>query len=162
MPRKAVSHFVPVNDASVVSRSWYERRANNVSEWATQLHAELSASGGELTKRAAQVERKLTKAKDVEGQVGLAGNTNPAFAVAMLPEQRGKQGRFYPSVTPDDPRVRFLWDVPASDDVAEPLDRLLRRVTRLGHSSSLVSCRLIANASGATFEIREGGEGIGE
>ena len=28
VPRKAVSHFVPVNDASVVSRSWYERRAN--------------------------------------------------------------------------------------------------------------------------------------
>ena len=160
VPRKAVSHFVPVNDASVVSRNWYERRANSVSEMATQLHAELSASGGELTKRAAQVERKLTKAKDVEGQVGLAGNTNPASAVAMLPEQRGKQGRFYPSVTPDDPRVRFLWDVPASDDVAEPLDRLLRRVTRLGHSSSLVSCRLIANASGATFEIREGGDNM--
>ena len=26
VPRKAVSHFVPVNDISVVSRSWYERR----------------------------------------------------------------------------------------------------------------------------------------
>ena len=107
-----------------------------------------------LTKRAAQVERKLNRARDVEAQVGLAGNTNPASAVAMLPEQRGKQGRFFPSVTPDDPRVSFLWDVPAPDEVAEALDRLLRRVTRLGHPSSLVSCRLIGNASGATFESR--------
>lgn len=160
VPRKAVSHFVSVNDVSVVSRSWYERRANNVSELATQLHAELAASGGVLTNRAAQVERKLTRAKDVEDQVGLAGNTNPASAVAMLPEQRGKQGRFYPSVTPDDPRVRFLWNVPAPAEVAEALDRLLRRVTRLGHTSSLVSCRLIANASGATFEIGEGGDSL--
>ena len=156
VPRKAVSHFVPVNDASVAPRSWYERRAGNVSGLADQLHAELAASGGELTKRAAQIERKLTRAREVEDQVGRAGNTNPASAVAMLPELRGKQGRFYPSVTPDDPRVCFLWDVPAPDEVAETLDRLLRRVTRLGHPSSLVSCRLIANAPCATFQLGEG------
>ena len=159
VPRKAVSHFVPVNDASVVSRSWYERRASDVSGLTNQLYAELAASGGELTTRAAKVERKLTRARDVEAKVGLAGNTNPASAVAMLPEQRGKQGRFFPSVTPDEPRVRFLWDVPAPGDVAEALDRLLRRVTRLGHPSSLVSCRLVANASGVTFERDETGEG---
>ena len=160
VPRKAVSHFVPVNDASVVSRSWYERRADNVSGLAAQLHSELAALGGEVTKRAEQIERKLNRARDVEDQVGLAGNTNPASAAAMLPEQRGKQGRFFPSVTPDDPRVSFLWDVPAPDEVAEALDRLLRRVTRLGHPSSLVSCRLIANASGATFEVGEVGDNM--
>ena len=146
VPRKVVSHFVPVNDASVVSRSWYERRADNVAELADQLHAELAASGGERTKKVAQLELKLTKARAVDGQVGRAGNTNPTSAVAMLPEQRGKQGRFFPSLTPDEPRVSFLWDVPAPIEVAEALDRLLRRVTRLGHPSSLVSCRLIANA----------------
>ena len=156
VPRKVVSHFVPVNDASVVSRSWYERRADNISGLATQLHAELATSSGEVTKKTAQIERKLTKARDVEAQVGLAGNTNPASAVAMLPEQRGKQGRFFPSVTPDDARVSFLWDAPAPDGVVKALDRLLQRVTRLGHPSSLVSCRLIANASGATFEVGEG------
>jgi len=160
VPRKAVSHFVPVNDASVVSRSWYERRANNVAELADHLFAQLAASGGELTKKAAQVEFKLTRAREVEDQVGRAGNTNPASAAAMLPEQRGKQGRFFPSVTPDEPRVSFLWDVPVPDEVAEALDRVLRRVTRLGHTSSLVSCRLIANASGTTFEMGEGGHNM--
>ena len=159
VPRRAVSHFVPVNDASVVSRSWYDRRANSVSELADQLHAELASSGGVLTKKAAQVERKLARARNVEAQVGLAGNTTSASAMAMLPEQRGKQGRFFPSVTPDKPRVSFLWDVPAPNEVSEALDRLLRRVTRLGHPASLVSCRLIENASGATFEKGEIGEG---
>ena len=52
--------------------------------------------------------------------------------------------------------MSFLWDVAAPDDVAEALDRLLRRVTRLGHPSSLVSCRLIANAPCATFQLGEG------
>ena len=75
----------------------------------------------------------------------------------MLPDRRGKQGRFYPSVTPDDARVSFVWDVPAPGKVADALDRLLRRVTRLGHSSSLVSCRLIAGRCEAAFEVGEGG-----
>ena len=160
VPRKVVSHFVPVNDASIVSRSWYERRAEQVSGLVAQLHAELAASGGEVTRKAAQIERKLVSARDAEAQVGSPGNTNPTSAVAMLPEQRGKQGRFFPSVTPDDARVSFLWDVPAPDDVAIALDRLLRGVTRLGHPSSLVSCRLIASPSEATFKVGNGGDSI--
>ena len=160
VPRKVVSHFVPVNDASVVSRSWYGRRAGQVSELAAQFHAELAASGGEVTRKAAQIERKLARARDAEAQVGSPGTTNPTAAVAMLPEQRGKQARFFPSVTPDDARVSFLWEVPVPDDVASALDRLLRRVTRLGHPSSLVSCRLIASPSEATFKVGNGGDSI--
>ncbi len=160
VPRKAVPHFVPVNDTTVISRNWYERRAGSVSGLAAELHAELAASDGEVTKKAAQIERKLTKVREVEGQVGGAGNTNPSAAVAMLPDQRSKQGRFYPSVTPDTARVSFLWDAPAPDGVAEALDRLLRRVTRLGHSSSFVSCRLIADRPDATFEIGDGGSSM--
>ena len=154
--RRVVSHFVPVNDASVIPRSWHERKANRISELTTQLHKEVVASGGRTTKRAAQIEHRLAKERDVGGKVRLVGTTNPKSAVKILPEYRGKQGRFYPSVTPDKPRVSFLWDVPAPSEVAESLDHLLRRVTRLGHSSSLVSCRLITNASRATLEAGEG------
>ncbi len=157
VPRRVVPHFVPVNDASVVSTTWYERRAREVLRLSAELHAELAASGGEMTRKAGRIEGRLAKAKEVQAQVGRAGNTNPSSAVAMLPEQRGKQGRFYPSVTPGDPRVRFRWDASIPEEVAEALDRLLRRVTRLGHSSSLVSCRLIADASHATFEVGSGG-----
>ena len=160
VPRRVVSHFVPVNDASVVSRGWYKRRTENVSGLAPQLHAELAASGGEVTEKAARIERKLARERDVEAQVGYVGSTKPASAVRMLPEHRTKQERFFPSVTPGDARVGFLWDVPAPDDVADVLDRLLRRVTRLGHPSSLVSCRLSAHASGANLEAGEGGRGM--
>ena len=160
IPRKVVSRFVPVNDASVVSRTWHEKRAAKVNELDAQLHAELAASDGEVTRKAAQVERRLAKAKEVEGQVSRTGNTNPSSAIAMLPDQRNKQERFFPSCKPDDPRLSYLWDVPAPGDVAETLDRLLRRVTRLGHSSSLVSCRVIADRPDATYEIGDGAIGI--
>ena len=156
VPRKVVSHFVPVNDTAIVSRSWYERRANNVSQLTAQLHAELTESDGEITRTAAKIQRKISNAREVTTQIENAGNTNPSSALAMLPEQRGKQERLYPSVTPDNARVSFLWDVPAPDDVACALDRLLRRVTRLGHPSSLVSCRLAGNASRTTFQVGDG------
>lgn len=160
VPRRTVSNFVPVNDPSVVSRGLYERRADNISALSAQLHAELAASGGEVTKKAARIERKLTRERDVETQVTSVGKTTSDTAAAMLPDQRGKQGRFFPSVTPDDARVCFIWNVSAPDDVVGPLDRLLRRVTRLGHSSSLVSCRFVRDAPAGTLEAGESESGM--
>ena len=160
VPRSVVSHFVPVNDASIVSRRWYEGKADNVAALAAQLHSVLATSGGEFTKKAAQIERKLNKARDVEAQVRRPGRTNAASAVAMMPDHRGKQGRFFPSVTPDNARVSFLWDGPVPDDVAQALDQLLRRVTRLGHPSSLVSCRLIEDVFDATLEVGDGNHSV--
>lgn len=160
VPRNPVSHFVPVNDASVVARGWYKRRAVSVSELAARLDAELKASDGELTKRGAQIERKLLSAREVDAQVERPGNTNPNAALGMLPESRDKQGRFFPSVTPDDTRVSFLWNATAPHDVARVLDRLLGRVTRLGHASSLVSCRVIEKEPNATYEVGEGGHNM--
>lgn len=152
VPRSVVSHFVPVNDASVLSRSWHEPKASGVSELLLQLDGELAAAGGEITKNAVQIERRLQTAKAVDAQVSHPGNTNPSSALAMLPDHRGKQGRFYPSVTLDDARVSFLWDVPAPSDVEKTLDQLLQRVTRLGHASSLVSCRSITHRSNSMVE----------
>lgn len=55
---------------------------------------------------------------------------------------RVKHARHFPSVAPKCSRVTFIWENQAPDKIAGPLDRLLEKVTRLGHSSSLVSCRL--------------------
>ena len=164
VPRKTGAHFVPVNDAAIVPRKWYERKSEVVSDLSRQLGAELASSGSsgaEVTKKAERIQRKLATAKAVERQVTDTGTTNPNDAVAMLPEHRGKQRRFYPSVTPDNPRVVFLWSLSPPDDMAQALDGLLRRVTRLGHSSSLVSCRLVANGcdrSDPTFRIGDRGD----
>ena len=159
-PRTVVSHFVPVNDTSIVSKSWYGRRADSVSELADRLHAELTASAGELTKKVTQLERKLAKAREVETQIRHPGNTNASSAVEMLPNQRNKQERFHPSVTPDYTRVVYFWRVPPSENVGQVIDQLLQRVTRLGHSSSLVSCRVVQDPPDATHEIRDGGESL--
>lgn len=151
VPRKVVSHFVPVNDASVVSRALQERKANKIDRLTDQLHQELIASRGEFTKKVDQLQKKRAKERDVKDQVSRAGTTNPSSAMQMLPDHRGKQERFFPSVTPDEPRVTYLWDGPSPDGVSEVLDQLLCRVTRLGHSSSLVSCRVAPESSDATL-----------
>ena len=151
VPRKVVSHFVPVNDASIVSRTLQERKANKIDVLTDQLHHELTASGGEVTKKVDQLQHKLAKERVVETQVNHVGNTNPALAAQMLPDRRGKQERFFPSVTPDEPRVTYLWNGPSPEGVGEVLDQLLCRVTRLGHSASLVSCRVAPDPSDATL-----------
>ena len=158
--RTVASHFVPVNDASIVSASLYQRKARQVAGLVSGLHAELSESGGEVTKQVKRAERKLVKARVVGNQVDRVGNTPFRSAMAMLPEHRGKQGRYFPSVTPEEARVSFHWDARIPVDLVEPLDRLLQRVTRLGHSSSLVSCRLIADAANVTFEAGDHGVAV--
>ncbi len=160
VPRKVVSHFVPVNDTSVISGSWYERKTQRVSNLIVQRHEELIASGGEVTKKVEQIERKLVKEKRVEDQITRTGNTSRSSAVAMLPDQRGKQERFYPSVTPHVAQVIFLWDAPAPKDIAEAFDQLLQKVTRLGHSSSLVSCQLTTSCPAATLKAGDLGNSM--
>lgn len=159
VPRKVVSHFVPVNDASIVSRAWQKRKADKIDSLSEQLHQELVASGGEVTKNAIRIQRHVARERVVDTQVSQAGNTNPSSAVQMLPERRGKQERFFPSVTPDEARVTYLWDGPSPDGTGEALDRLLGRVTRLGHPSSLVSCRV---ASGPSVPTHVRGDSGGE
>ena len=150
-PRRVVSHFVPVNDTAVVSRPLQERKANKIGALTDQLHHELTASGGEITKKAAQLQLRLANEKEVDTQVNRVGNTNPSSAAQMLPDLRGKQERFFPSVTPDVPRVTYFWDGPPPDRVGEVLDLLLCRVTRLGHSASLVSCQVASAPCDATL-----------
>lgn len=161
-PRKIVAHFVPVNDVSVVGRTWHERTAIGVSDLVEQLHAELSLSRGEVTRKAARIKRQLARKREVGAQVRRVGTTNPSSGLAMLPEQRRKQERFFPSVTPEEARVSYLWRDPAPNGIREALDQLLARVTRLGHPSSLVSCRVISDLDcpSATFEAGDGAIGM--
>lgn len=68
-----------------------------------------------------------------------------ATALSLLPEQRGRQPRAFPSVTPFEARFALVWpEVQVPSEHREALDRLCARVTRVGHSSSLVSVHLPA------------------
>ena len=144
VPRRVVSHFVPVNDTRIVSGSYYDRRAERIDDFEDRFEDELVNSGGELTRKAEGFRAKMAKEADVADQVGKVGTTSVKSALELLPEGRTKQERQFPSMTPEVPRVSFVWrDADGSDEATGVLDGLLARVTRLGHSSSLVSCRLV-------------------
>ncbi|MCY4523073.1 MAG: type I-U CRISPR-associated protein Csb2 [Caldilineaceae bacterium] len=139
--RRVVSHFVPVNDATVVGTALQERRYRQIQQLESEL-GQTIASSGEQSRKAQSIRTRLMKSRNVESQVTKAGTTNPSTALAMFPEQRVRQERFFPSVSPVVPKVTYLWDAVLSDEMRKALDDLLARVTRLGHSSSLVACRL--------------------
>ena len=140
--RSVVSHFVPVNDATVLARTWHQRKAEKVTKAVAQLQKELFAADGEITREAKRLENAIARERRVEPQVSTPGKTPTNAALQMFPERRVKQQRFYPSVTPDVPRVTYVWNARPDDAVGTALDGLLNRVTRLGHTSSLVSCRV--------------------
>ncbi len=157
--RKMTSHFVPVNDVSVVGLSLQERKTKKIDDLMNQLNDKLIVSGGEITREVDRIKNKLAKEREIITQVTTLSPTNPKTALEMLPDHRNKRERFFPSVTPKEPRVTYLWDGPCPNDVGETLDRLLERVTRIGHSSTLVSCRITKGAL-ATFTVSETGRSL--
>ena len=108
--RSVVSHFVPVNDAAVIGRGWQKQRFDKIAAKATQLREEFTSSHGEVTPKTVQLQQQVNRLREVEDQVQRSGTTNPTSALRMLPEHRGKQERFFPSMTPDEPRVTYMWN----------------------------------------------------
>lgn len=160
VPRSVVSHFVPVNDAAIVGGAWQARKAKTITGLLDQLDGELISSPGEITSKVSRIKDRLARERDVETQISRASNTNPSSAVKMLPDHRSKQERFFPSVTPKDARVTYLWHAAAPEAVCETIDRLLGRVTRLGHPSSLVSCRVSMESPPATHAPSDVGQSL--
>jgi CRISPR-associated protein Csb2 len=78
---------------------------------------------------------------------------------AISPERRSRQPRTFPSVTPHDTVVSFIWsDVDPAPDVRRPLEQLAARTTYVGHSSSLVSVRVTDEAPSPTYvPVERGG-----
>ena len=159
VPRRTVSHFVPVNDASVISRSLQERRAAEVYELSDQVHGALVASGGEVTPVIRRIQKRLASKRKVANATDRAGKTPTGAAVAMLPEGRGRQERTFPSMVPNEPHVTYVWSHRGEDAPTATLDCLLKRVTRLGHSSSLVSCRTVPIPPDPTWVVAAQGSG---
>jgi CRISPR-associated protein Csb2 len=154
--RKVVSYFVPVNDASVISPASYRKRAERIEESRDALTDALFESDGEITRTVRGIQTRIRRQQDVSTLVASAGRTNLEAALELLPEGRGKQERWFPSVTPAEPRVVYIWAADPAQPITSALDRLLARVTRLGHSSSLVSCRLTEDPPAPTYVPGDG------
>lgn len=71
--------------------------------------------------------------------VSISSRTEPTKALVMLPESRPRQPRGFPRAIPHEDTVWLIWpDAEAPHKVRERLSGLCERVTRIGHSSSVV------------------------
>ena len=160
-PRSVVTHFVPVNDARIIAPSSYLKRVDRVDDLCEKI-AEAKAAG--QPKQLKSLRTNLRKQRDVSGIVSSTGSTPVESAIDLLPpgwlstpgHMRSGQARAYPSMTLSEPRVTYVWSTYAEESVGEALDGLCGRLSRLGHSSSLVSCRTVQSHSPPNLRPGEG------
>lgn len=161
--RSVVTHYVPGNDVSVVRSS--DALYAKLGEAERALRSVESAADAATARELARVTKQLSRLRDQvvvdSARAATASGDSSAARTAarsLLPEGRGKQGRTYPTMIPADDRVWFRW--PAVDPDTAPsaaLDGLLARVTRLGHSSTMVACRLTSEPGPVSWVPDESG-----
>jgi CRISPR-associated protein Csb2 len=122
--------YVPVNDVTLGG-----------DEAIRDAENKLATARTPAAKRAAQA------AVDKATKQALAIDANPSgkalrTAAALMPERRTRQVRTFPVVLPEIPTLAFLWPDADPSPHRAALERLCARVTRLGHSSSLVRVTL--------------------
>ena len=159
--RRIVTHFVPVNDPTALTRDMSGTYA--ALDAARHALAEARQAGEDRSIRRAETAlvKAETKAKSDASRVGkvTGGDSGkiPAAVAEVLPEFRGKQGRTYPSIIPDEKTVWFIWaDAKVGASTVNALDAVLSRVARLGHSSTLVSCRCVTDSPPPTWVPGQG------
>lgn len=104
-------------------------------------HALLQADGSSKRKAA---EKKLVTARNAPNVVEAAPSDKALkSAIALLPERRPRQVRTFPVAIPETPTFACLWPEADPAEHRAALERLCARVTRLGHSSSLVRCHIV-------------------
>jgi CRISPR-associated protein Csb2 len=145
-PREVVTHFVPVNDATALTRDLSRTYALIADAHRAAAEAERSGDGPAVRRaRAGLVRAEAKAARDAAAAGRLTGresSTVAAEVLGVLPERRGKQARSYPTVVPEQTTVWFAWpDAGPSEVHRRALDQVLGRVGRIGHSSTFVACR---------------------
>jgi CRISPR-associated protein Csb2 len=160
--RTVVTHFVPVNDPTALSRDL--SRTFNSLEQARQSLTGAQLAGDAKTVQRAETALAKAQAKasaDAAKASAATGKETASIAsgvLAVLPENRGKQGRTYPTVIPSDQSVWFVWEsAVASPEDTRALDAVLSRVARIGHSSTLVACRCTDTGPGTNASWVPGG-----
>ncbi len=103
----------------------------------------------DATSPAAKKKAKAAVAKAAKNALTIDGEPSEKdlkTAIALIPERRTRQVRTFPVVLPESPNFAFLWPKADPSPHHDALTRLCSRVTRLGHSSSLVRCTLVERA----------------
>ncbi len=175
--RTVVTHFVPVNDLSVVrsyDRVWLKAsqaeqvymEAQRALQRAQQENEPRGLKKAEM--HAARACKAFDKAKEklvaraAEETAWSDKDSKQARDTArrLLPWNRTKQARSFPSVSPDDPVVHLVWEQEPENSIRISLAQLAGRIVRIGHSSSLVTCCVTDNAPEASWFPDEAGQEI--
>ena len=134
--RRQSDVYVPTNDARVLT---------DIDKHILTYEEANAAVGSNADEKARQKLEKATanlvKHSIESAEAGRGGTPNGAKKV--LPSGRSRQPRRFPVALPYDPVVHLCWPIDAHDRVAEAIDSVAARITRLGHSSSLVSVRVV-------------------
>lgn len=144
--------FVPVNDVSLIAKE--EKAVRDVRDRIEALAAQPS---GKETEAALRAERKTLQKVEKKLVATLTEiDPEPAdselkTAAALLPDRRTRQVRTFPVAIPARSTFAFVWPDSDSAQHRVALSALCERVTRLGHSSSLVRCALTERASEPTL-----------
>ncbi|RDV37600.1 type I-U CRISPR-associated protein Cas5/Cas6 [Bradymonadaceae bacterium TMQ3] len=153
--RQVQDVYVPVNDVSLgADTESFEIAALREIEKADQkverAEAKLERMQEEdlptikvnkAQKSLANAKKQLEKKRAV--YAGGPSDSDLKTAIALLPHRRTRQVRTFPVVIPETPFVAFLWPDVDPSPHRDALDQLCARVTRLGHSSSLVCCTIV-------------------
>lgn len=145
--REVHSVFVPVNDVTLVGDPEAETREGRARLAKLEQGEPTNEVSAEVKEARKEVEKRETKLAEFISAQQIVDPTPAAkaiqTAVELLPERRNRQERTFPVIVPERSTFAFFWPEAAPAEHVEALRRLCDRVTRLGHSSSLVRCTLV-------------------
>jgi CRISPR-associated protein Csb2 len=129
--RQVQDVYVPVNDVTL--------------DLDTAIRsAEEALQGADTTTKRKAAEKRLAAAKNAPKVVeSSASDKVLKTAIALMPDRRTRHVRTFPVVLPETRTFAFLWPTADPSPHRAALERLCARVTRLGHSSSLVRCNAV-------------------
>lgn len=137
--RRVLDTFVPVNPATL---------GHDLDSLTTDPEEPLRRAREKVVSlsvepKSAEIETLLKKAKEAVARETKELVNAAARAATLLPDRRTRQVRKFPVVFPGGARFAFIWPESIPGGLRAALDRLCARVTRLGHSSSLVRCAIV-------------------
>lgn len=142
------SVFVPTND---------QRGLADIDAYLKRVDTAEQALQRTTGKDRAQAEKALEKARSallarsaasVEAD-GKGGKETISNAAELLNRRLRPQPRHFPVAVPDNEVVQLQWPTVPTPEVVAALDRVAARVARIGHSSSLVSLRVLTEPTDA-------------
>ncbi|HRP80933.1 MAG TPA: type I-U CRISPR-associated protein Csb2 [Flavobacteriales bacterium] len=151
--RQVQGIYVPVNDltigqdAGLQPEAWsvafakqQDKTKEKLKKAEAKLQEEISMNAGsDASKKALKA---VENAKRAVANHGFS-DVDLKMAVALMPERRTRQVRTFPVVLPEATTFAFIWPEADATSYRPALERLCARVTRLGHSSSLVRCLVV-------------------